>query len=111
MATIAPTFIGTGTLTASAAAYATASGTTVLIIKKCIFTNTDTVARTITVHRVPSAGAAATANMVIQAFSLSAGQTYDATALGNMVLTAGSTLQALASTAGQVNIFISGLSA
>lgn len=111
MATIAPIFIGTGTLTATAAAYATAAGTNILIIKKCIFLNTDTAARTITVHRVPNAGAPATGNIVIQAFSLSAGQTFDATALSNMVLTPGSTLQALASTAGLVNIFISGLSA
>ena len=111
MATIAPAYLGGGTLTAAAVAYVTAAGTSTLIIKKAVFTNTDASARTITVHRVPSGGSATTANMVIQAFSLSAGQAYEATALGNMVLTPGATLQALASTASVVNIFVSGLSA
>jgi hypothetical protein len=111
MATISPSYLGGGTLTTGAVAYVTASGSQTLIIKKAIFTNTDVAARTITVHRVPSGGAAAAGNMVIQAFSLSAGQTYDATALGNMVLTPGATLQALASTGSVVNLFVSGLSA
>ena len=110
MAVITPTFIGTGTLTAAAVAYATAPANTNYIIKKCVFLNTDAVARTITIHRVPSGGTAVTGNIIMQAFSLSAGQTYDATFLGNMVLTPGATIQALASTAGVVNVFISGLS-
>lgn len=111
MATISPSYLGGGTLTNAAAAYVTASGTSTLIIKKAVFTNTDTVARTITVHRVPSGGSATTANMVLKEVSLSAGQTYDATSLGNMVLTSGATLQALASTGSVVNLFVSGLSA
>ena len=112
MATISPSYLGGGTLTGSAAAYATASGTSTLILKNVVFTNTDSVARTITVHRVPSGGSATTGNMVISALSLSAGQTYNATeVLGNMILTPGATLQALASTGGVVNLFISGLTA
>lgn len=111
MAVVAVTFLGTGTLTAAAAAYVTAPANTTYAIKKAVFTNTDTAARTITVHRVPSGGGATVGNMVISAYTLSAGQTYEASSLGNMVLGPGVTLQALASTTGVVNIFVSGLSA
>lgn len=111
MAVVTVVFLGGGTLTASAAAYVTAPANTTYVIKKAVFTNTDTVARTITVHRVAAAGTATAANMIISAFSLSAGQTYEATSLGNMVMGPGVTLQALASTTAVVNIFVSGLSA
>lgn len=111
MSMIAPSYLGGGTLTTSALPYATASGTSTLIVKKVVFTNTDTVARTITVHRVPNGGVANTGNMIIKELSLTAGMTYDATMCGNMVLTPGATLQALASTGGVVNLFISGLTA
>lgn len=109
MATITPRNLGAGTLTASAAAYVTASGTSTVIIKSAVFTNTDVAARTITVHRVASAGSAAATNIVINAFTLSAGQAYVAAELANMVLNPGETLQALASTAAVVNIAVSGL--
>lgn len=111
MATIAPGNLGQGTLTAAAAAYVTATAAQKVIIKQATFTNTDAVARTITVHRVPSGGAAATGNMIIQAASLSAGQSYDPPSLKNLVLNPGETLQALASTATVVNFFASGLTA
>jgi hypothetical protein len=112
MATITPIPLGNGTLTASAAALFTVPGAGGrYIIKKAVFTNTDASARTITVHRVPSGGSATTANMVLQAFSVSSGQTYEATSLGNMVLTTGDSIQALASTTSVVNYFVSGLSA
>lgn len=111
MATVQVAYLGGGTLTASAAAYVTAPANTTYMIKKAVFTNTDVAARTITVHRVPAAGAATAANMVISAFTLSVGQTYEATSLGNMVMGPGVSLQALASTAAVVNLFVSGLSA
>lgn len=109
MATIQPSNLASGTLTASAATYVTASGTSKVIIKSAVFTNTDSVARTITVHRVASAGSAAATNIVINAFSLTAGQAYVSPELANMVLNAGETLQALASTTAVVNINVSGL--
>lgn len=111
MATIAPANLGAGTLTASAAAYVTAGGASTVIIKSAVFTNTDSSARTITVHRVPNAGSATTGNRVISAFSLSAGQAYVAPELANMVLAPGETLQALASVTSVVNIAVSGLTA
>ena len=110
MATIAPANLGAGTLTASAATYV-AAGTSTVIIKSAVFTNTDASARTITVHRVPNAGSAATGNRVISALSLSAGQAYVAPELANMVLAPGETLQALASVTSVVNIAVSGLTA
>ena len=111
MATVQVAYLGGGTLTGSAAAYVTAPANTTYVIKKAVFTNTDVAARTITVHRVASGGSATAANMIISAFSLSAGQTYEATSLGNMVMGPGVTLQALASTTSVVNLFVSGLSA
>lgn len=111
MATIAPTNLGAGTLTASAATYVTASGSSSVLIRSVVFTNTDVAARTITVHRVPSAGSATTGNRVISAFSLSAGQAYVAPELANMVLAPGETLQALASVTSVVNIAASGFTA
>lgn len=111
MAVVTVAYLGGGTLTASAAAYVTAPANTTYVIKKAVFTNTDSSARTITVHRVASGGSATAANMIISAFSLSAGQTYEATSLGNMVMGPGVTLQALASVTSVVNIFVSGLSA
>ena len=111
MATIAPANLGAGTLTASAAAYVTAGASQVIIIKSCVFTNTDAAAKTITVHRVPNAGSATTGNRVISAFSLAAGQAYVAPELANMVLANGETLQALASVTSVVNIAVSGLTA
>jgi len=109
MATITPANLCNSTLTASAATYVTASGTSNIVIKSAVFTNTDASARTITVHRVASGGSATTGNRVITAFSLSAGQAYVAPELTNMVLAPGETLQALASSASVVNIQVSGL--
>lgn len=108
MATISPANLGAGTLTAAAAAYVTAAANTTVIIKNATFTNTNAAARTITVHRVPSAGAAGLGNRIISAFSLSAGQAYVAPECANLVLAPGETLQALASVAGDVNIAVSG---
>lgn len=109
MATIVPSNLANSTLTASAATYVTAGGTSTIIIKSAVFTNTDASARTITVHRVPSGGSATTGNRVISAFSINAGQAYVAPELVNMVLAPGETLQALASTTSVVNIQVSGL--
>lgn len=108
MAQITARNLGAGTLTAAAAAYVTAAAATTVIIKNVTFTNTDVAARTITVHRVPSGGSATTGNRIISAYSLSAGQAYVAPECANLVLDPGETLQALASSAGVVNIAASG---
>ena len=74
------------------------------IIKAVSFTNIDTVPQTVTVHLVPSAGAASTTNMLISARSLNAGETWQCSELENKVLLAGGMLQCLASTASKINI-------
>ena len=82
------------------------------LIQRAVFTNVDTAARTITVHRVPAAGTPAAANEVIGAFVLNAvgqsGHTYTAPELAGMVLNPGDTLQAFADVAAKVNITVSG---
>jgi hypothetical protein len=78
------------------------------VIKRAVFTNIDTVPHTITVHRVPSGGSATIANRVISAYRLTPGQAYVAVELANMVLNGGDMIQALADTANQVNVTMSG---
>ena len=95
-------------LTASPVAIYTVPSVGQSVIRRAVFTNTDTSPRTITVHRVPNAGSASTSNRVISAFRLSPGQAYIATELSNMVLNAGDSIQALADTTSVVNAFISG---
>jgi hypothetical protein len=52
---------------------ANANGSAVVAL---VFTNTDSVARTITVYARPSAEAAADENAILKAFSINAGETY-----------------------------------
>ena len=108
MALIILKSLGQAQLTNVAAAVVSPSGVT-FVIKKAVFTNTDVVARTITVYKVAAAGSPGATNTVISAFSLSAGQAYVAGELANMVLESGKTLQALASTAAVVNFYADGL--
>ena len=82
------------------------------LLKRTVFTNTDTASRTITVHRVPNGGSALAANKVINAFVLSAsgsvGDTYVAIELTDMVLASGDKLYALSDSANKVNVTASG---
>lgn len=77
-------------------------------IKRAVFTNIDTVARTFSVHVVDAGDSASNGNLIIQAFSLAPGQSYVASELGNLVLTRQMTIQALASTANIINTIGSG---
>jgi hypothetical protein len=108
MALIVLKSLGQAQLTGAATVVVAPVGVT-YVIKKAVFTNTDTVARTITVYKVPVAGVAGPANVVISAFSLSAGQAYVAGELANMVLETGKTLQAFASVGAVVNFYADGL--
>ena len=100
---------GISVLTASAAAIYTAPANTTTIIKRAVFLNTDTVARTITIHVIRSGGgAAATANKIINAYPLSPNQAYVPPELANLVLETGDAIHALASTASVVNTLGSG---
>lgn len=82
------------------------------LIKRAVFTNTDTSARSVTVYRVPSGGAAGTGNIVFSAHVVNiagtSGDTYVAPELTDMVLNPGDTLHAFADSANKVNVTISG---
>ncbi len=101
---IKPVNITGAQLTASAATYYTVPANTKSVIKKLTFTNTDTVARTVTVYLVPSAGTAGVTNILVSARAIAAGDTYDCTeALGQTLLPAGF-IQALADVGSKVTI-------
>lgn len=95
-------------LSNAAASIYTAPALGQAVIKRAVFTNVDTVPHTITVHRVPSGGSALTANLVISAFRLTPDESYIANELANMVLNGGDAIFALADTANQVNVTMSG---
>lgn len=82
------------------------------LLKRTVFTNTDTTARSITVYRVPSGGTPVSANIVIDAQTLQpageTGCTYVAVELADMVLNPGDKLYALADVTNVVNVTASG---
>ncbi|WP_110855971.1 hypothetical protein [Paraburkholderia silvatlantica] len=67
------------------------------------FTNTSANPVSVTVYNVPSGGSPGAANQVVSAYSIAAGKTYVPPQLIGLNMAAGSTLQALASTASVVN--------
>lgn len=77
-------------------------------IRKAVFTNIDTSARTFTVYIVPSGGSPATSNTIISALSLLPGQSYIASELSGLVLTTGVSIQALSDSASKINTIGSG---
>lgn len=82
------------------------------LIKRVVFTNTDTAAHTITAHHVPNGGAAGAGNIVLEAYGLGPqgqpGHTYVAVEFTDMVFNSGDTFQAFADSANLVNVTISG---
>lgn len=95
-------------LSNSAAAIYTAPALGQAVIKRAVFTNTDTVPHTITIHRVPSGGTALTSNLLVSGYRLTPGESYISNELSNMVLNGGEAIYALADTASQVNVTMSG---
>lgn len=96
-------------LTGSAATIITGAANQKTVITKARFTNSDTGgAYTFTVYRVPSGGSASSANILINARSIAANGSDLAPELTGMVLDAGDTIQALASTTLKINAFASG---
>ena len=91
------------------ASFYTTPATGQTMVRRAVFTNTDTVPHTVTVNRVPSGGAAATANQVISAYRLAPGQAYVAVELTNMVLNGGDALYGVCDTAAKVNVTMSGI--
>lgn len=108
MAITPRTFSESVQLTASAATYVAAVAAGRILIDKFTLVNTDTVPRTATVHIIASGGAASTANMIIQAKGLQAGETYTCPEIVGHVLEPGAFIQALASTTTVINLRVSG---
>lgn len=92
-----------GTLGTSLATLATGPTNTTTLVTKAAFTNTDTVARLLTVNLIRSGGSASSANILIDAQPIAAGETYDATELEGQILNSGDFVQAKADAAAVVN--------
>lgn len=86
----------------------TAPASSTVIIDKFTVTNTDVGAQTVSINLVPSAGTAATSNLVIDAFSISAGATKDFTELQNQILSAGDFISLIGSIASKLVMRASG---
>lgn len=97
-----PIAVAAQTLGTSAGVLYTAPVATISTIGNFSFSNNSASPVSITVYNVPSAGAAGTGNIVVPPFTLSVGQSYVPPQLIGLSLAAGSTLQALAGTAGVV---------
>lgn len=86
----------------------TAPGATRVILDKFTATNTDSSARTITIHIVPNGGSVGGDNMLISAFSIPANEIKDFSELQNHILNAGDYIAVVASVASKVVIRASG---
>lgn len=95
-------------LTTSAVTYITGAANSQTIIKRAVFTNTGTVATTITAWRVVNLGSAGVTNEIIPVRPISANATDLAPELANMVLNSGDIIQCSAGTVSAVNFFASG---
>lgn len=96
-------------LTASVATLYTVPASTKALIQKMSCVNTDTVARTVTIHLVASGETATPTNMIVKALPIAAGYTADISDASAHLLEAGGSIQALASTASVVSIRVSGV--
>lgn len=94
---------------ATASAFYTVSGGASISINQATACNTDTVARTLTVHLVAANGSASATNTVIKELSLAAGETKALYEIEGHLLTAGMSLQAVASVASVVSLAVSGI--
>lgn len=76
-------------------------------ISRAVFSNPDTSAHTITVNI--TTGTSTAANQVINARTVSPGETYVSPELAGAVIPAGSSIRGLASSAGQIVVTLSGI--
>lgn len=73
------------------------------------FVNTTAGAITVTIYLVPNGGSAGAANTLLSARSLAAGESYKVIELIGQWLSAGDTIQALASAATSISVMIGGI--
>lgn len=96
-------------IAATGTTYYTVAASTRTRIDAMVLTNTDTVARTVSVYLVSSGGSAGDSNVVLSSFNLAPGQTLRVKGAIGQVLQTGSTIRASASVANKVNIYASGV--
>jgi len=106
--TIPKVLFGPSQITSSDATYYTSPATTKTTVTRCVFTNVDTVQRTLTVNVVRSGGSVATTNAVISAYPISPGQAYVSPELAGLILDAGDFLSFKASANSAINATGSG---
>lgn len=94
-------------LTAAAVTQYTVPAATTSELKKAVITNTDTVERTVTIHLIPSGGTAGATNRIFDAYAVPAKATVFLD-LSGVYMGAGDFIQALASAAAFVNLYIAG---
>lgn len=95
-------------LTTTDAVQYTSPANTVSMIKQLTLTNFGAAAVTVTIHLVPSGGASATSNVLLNATVIAAGQAVPVYAAINHILQAGDSIWAKTDTNTSVNIMISG---
>lgn len=96
-------------LTTSAVAYYTTSSKVTSAITKATVTNTTGTSATVTVYIVPPGGSPAAANTIISAQPIAAGHSIDLFQLhGQKLVTAGESLQALASAGSALSLRVTG---
>lgn len=98
------------TLTAADQPYYTCPQNTTAQAKRAVFTNTSNAAVNVTVNVVRNgSGASTTTNVLIPGKAVAPNDTYVAPELAGLVLAGGDAIHALASTAGVINLMISGI--
>ena len=102
------TQLGQAVLAVSTSILYTATNVRATITKATAY-NTDASARTVTVYIVPSGGTAGDSNCIIEELSIAAGGTEILSQLEGHTVPLNGSIQALASSAAQVTLTISGL--
>jgi len=97
-----PNSIAPQQLGVSASVLYSTPASTITTVANLSFTNTSASPVSVTVYNVPNGGSAGVANELVSSYSIPAGQTYVPPQAIGLNLSAGSTLQALASTAAVV---------
>lgn len=108
MSITAKALVGTKYASGSVTLEYTVPSSTRTIIDKFTATNTDSSARTLTVHIVPLADSQGAQHTVVKAKSIAADETFDFTSIQNQILNAGDKFYVTASVGSVVTIRLSG---
>lgn len=106
--TLPKVLFGPTQLTSSDVTQYTSPATTTTTVTRCVFTNVDTVQRTLTVNVVRSGGGVAATNEMVAAYPISPGEAYVAPELAGLILGPGDFISAKASAANAINAVGSG---